>query len=216
MCNNRFYQHERTSMRNTMYQRVNRNGNLLRQIINKIIEKYHYSNMKSSLTLKVLIQIILIMGLLSCEKLFQYQVNDYTSDIGYFDKTPKRPYVKDTIEKLLSIPNDLDTSEHKWYYYYYGMKAHFVVKEVLYFKETQEIVGVDLSWGRIINYYNPKFGEKCYTIGPWGKDSLKVVRAIESVARRIDSIVVEFDEKFKDKRTYIEIDDSIFKTLGGR
>jgi len=188
----------------------------LRQIINKIIEKYHYSNMKSSLTLKVLIQIILIMGLLSCEKLFQYQVNDYTSDIGYFDKTPKRPYVKDTIEKLLSIPNDLDTSEHKWYYYYYGMKAHFVVKEVFYFKETQEIVGVDLSWGRIINYYNPKFGEKCYTIGPWGKDSLKVVRAIESVARRIDSIVVEFDEKFKQKKTYVEIRDSIFKTLGGR
>jgi hypothetical protein len=33
-------------------------------------------------------------------------------------------------------------------------------KEVFYFKETQEIVGVDLSWGRIINYYNPKIWRK--------------------------------------------------------
>ncbi len=166
--------------------------------------------MKSSVILRILIQISVIMGLLSCEKLFQYKVNDYTSDIGYFRKTPERPYVKDTLEKFLRIPTDLDTSEHKWYYYYYGMKEHFIVKEVLYFKETQEIVGVDLSWGRIINYYNPKLGEKCYTIGPWGKDSLKVVRAIKNVSRRIDSIVVAFDDKFKDKRTYIEIDDSIY------
>lgn len=147
--------------------------------------------------MKKLFFLILII-FCSCDKFFIYKTNDYSSDIAHFKKRGAKKCVTDTIANLLKIPPDMDTTKHKWYYYYYGMEAHFIVTEVLYFKDQKELVGVDLSAGRIINYYNPTIAEKCFSLGLWGKDSMKVVRALKSASKRIDSLIGVYEKKCLD------------------
>jgi|APEBP8051072266_1049373.scaffolds.fasta_scaffold06297_3 hypothetical protein len=141
---------------------------------------------------------VILVTLCSCDKFMIYKTNDYSSDIATFSKRGVKKCVTDTIKKMLKIPPDMDTTKNKWYYYYYGMEAHFIVTEVLYFKDQKELVGVDLSAGRIINYYNPSIAEKCFSMGLWGKDSMKVVRALKRASKRIDSLIAIYETKCLD------------------
>lgn len=139
--------------------------------------------------------------LASCHKI-EYGVNEVTSDIANFSLRPNSPCCLKYIIDSLAVPMNLDTTVHKWYYYYYGMKADPLVKQVLYIKETSELIGVHLEAYRVLYYYNPNIREMCFERSSIKKDSARVNAALNRVVKYVDSLVLFYDSKCTDSKNY--------------
>ena len=142
---------------------------------------------------------ILVFLLFSCHKI-EYGVNDVTSDIAYFTLRPNSSCCLNFITDELAVPMNLDTTVHKWYYYYYGMKADPLVEQVLYIKETSELIGVHLEAYRVLYYYNPSIREMCFDRSSIHKDSVRIKAALKKVVKHVDSLVLWYDSKCNESK----------------
>lgn len=160
--------------------------------------------------MKFIIAIYLVLILFcGCDRFPVYRTNNYSSTIASFSEVTNSPCCKDSIIKDFAIPMNLDTTVHKWYYYYYGMKADHLVKEILFFKETNELLGVDLGLGRILYYYNPFTSEVCFEKSSVHKDSTRMKIVLAKVSKKMDSIIQLYNGKCAGAQTYWEYYDSL-------